>query len=214
MKTPLLLITALLVLSGCDDYNDLYKLDRVDYNNYQYRGSISIPLGNTNISLSTEGINLPEGWQQSPQLLNFIDTIWFEKYVYFDFSTTMGDTDKIEAVWLRIIANNDFPAEMRFQIYFADTFKVIHDSLSKEELKFAPARLSYYGKHIRNGVFYHEEKLERETIRKFGYIKYLILKEYIIIDNSQIEYFIYYKDLQINIFLAFRVDFNFNLKNL
>jgi hypothetical protein len=51
----------MLVFAACDDYNELTRLDkRLDYKNYQYKGSFSIPLGNTAINLKTAGINLPD----------------------------------------------------------------------------------------------------------------------------------------------------------
>jgi hypothetical protein len=213
MRTSLIFVTAVLIFTACDDYDELNNLDKVDYKNYQYRGSFSIPLCNIAITLDSSGLDLPPGWQNAPSLLYLVDTFKFEKAIYFDFSKTMGDTDKIETIWFRVFANNDFPNELSFKIYFADSFKVIRESLSELEFKFEPATLNAYGKHIKHGFFYHEVKMERETIRKFGDIKFLILKEYIINDPSQKEYYQYYKFLQINIDLAFRVDLNFNVKN-
>jgi hypothetical protein len=214
MKTSLLFLTVMLIFAACDDYDELNNLDKVDYKNYQYQGSFSIPLGNTAINLDSAGIDLPPGWQNYPSVLQYLDTIKFEKEIYFDFSKTMGDTDKIEAIWFRVIANNDFPAKVTLQIYFADSLKVISKSLSKLEFALEPAILNYSGHHVFRIIFYHEEKLDHETIRKFGDLKYIILKEYFLIDDSQLDYFVFYKDLQINIDLAFRVDFNFNVKSL
>jgi hypothetical protein len=215
MKTPLLFLTAMLIFAACDDYSELNNLDKkLDYKNYQYQGSFSLPLGNTVMSLETAGINLPYGWQNFPFELNRLDTIKFEKVINFDFSNTMGDTDKIKYLLFRVIASNEFPAALTFQIYFADAFKVVRTSLSVLEFKVEPAKLDTSGTVKKEGALIQEVELDRDTYRKFGDIKFLILKENIKNDTTQSKYLKFYKNLLINIDLGFRVDFDFNVKNL
>jgi hypothetical protein len=214
MKTHLLFLTAMLVFAACDDYSDLNNLDRLDYKNYQYQGSFSLPLGKTAMNLETAGISLPDSFKYFPDRLESFDTIRFKKVINFDFSNTIGDTDKIRSLMFRVLAGNEFPGALSFQIYFADAFQEIRTSLSPLEFKVDPARLDSSGKVLKQGTLIQEVEIHRDTYRQFGDIKFLIIKESLRNDTSQFKYLKFYNNLLINVYLGLKVDFDFNVKNL
>ena len=211
MKTIVKFILITLCLSGCDTIDDPNKIDP----DYQYQGSFSIVVGQSFINLKDMSITLDPNWQIFPDsLLRLVDTIKFRDAIPFDLTGIVGPKTYVKSLLFKGNATNQFPTNEQITFSFADQNKIPVDSLDAYCISINSATFVNDSAVKDYGAAAISIPVNQKVFIKWDEIKYLLIEGKLINNITKFSQFGYYPQFRININLAVRVDFDFNLNDL
>ncbi len=184
-----------------------------------YDAEFSLPLGSDTL--------LMEQLVQTVSLIQIPDTVDKDSVQYFlydsvyyyspgtlsdSISTPLNlaafenDTAEITSLMFRINAANFIPAEFLVQLYFADSNKLILDSLYEDDpFRLDPAQTDEYGNVIGSWEILKDDYLPPEKIEKISDMTNVILSSTMIIPDSSTGSIPFYPDQSLWIQVGIRV---------
>lgn len=136
-----------------------------------------------------------------------------------DFEALYGDIHSIEYIKIRINVDNGMPTDVKFQLFFADSNKVKIDSLFTE----LDENSSFYGRDIVSsgkidgtGKVYEkthkftEMKFERERLKNFKYVRYIMFRGWVKTTNGGNTDVRFYSDYAVDMKVGILAKFNFD----
>jgi hypothetical protein len=182
---------------------------------YQYHAVFSRPIETVNLGLKNAGNELPTGWEQDPSLLEELAVIELNQTIPFDFQVTLGNSNKIDSLVFRIVAQNDFPAKINLQLYFADASHKVIDSLitNNNQYIITPATISDSGTVLVKGLTqpqYLDISVSHNRINNLENINYIIIAGLIQNNVPNNEFYKYYNTFSLYFEIGVRVYFDFN----
>ncbi len=182
---------------------------------YQYKGSFSFVIGNSNLNLKNNGKNLPTDWINYPEKLAITDSIKLSTYFYLninDISIDKSDTI-INFIEFKIRGNNEFPVSASVTCYLADSLKNIINNEEIFNINIDPATVND-STIVSTTTFYVIKSFSLKEIKKWQKVRYFFISVVLNNQNKNNDGFKYYENLNIQVGLGIRVDFNFNLKDV
>lgn len=193
----------LLILS-CEKQDDYSKL-LIDY---RYQASFSLPIGDSSLNIENNGIDLPFNWQVDT-VLEKLDTIKLQQVMIFNFVNSVKNVDYIKQLFLRIVAQNEFPSGVHLILFFADSSNFILDSLTDEKITIEPANVDSIGRVIAPGDTIEDIEVIKEHYLKWTDVRSIIVVGYIFKNTKYRNLYKYYKNYNLKIEMGFRVDFDY-----
>jgi hypothetical protein len=174
-----------------------------------------VVVGQSFINLKEMSINLDPNWQIFPDsLLRLVDTIKFQDAIPFDLTGIVGPKTYVKSLLFKGNATNQFPTNDQITFTFADHNKIPVDSLDQFSISINSATFVNDSTVKEPGIATINLPVNQKVFIKWDEIKYLLIEGKIINNITKFSQFNYYSQFRININLAVRVDFDFNLNDL
>lgn len=199
------LILFFLIILSCEKPDD-YSKTKIDY---RYQASFSIPVGDTNLNIERNAVNMPLLWQTYPMLIKTIDTIRFRHTIEYNFSKIIFEIDKIKLLRFSVLTLNDFPAEAAIYLYFADSMDNVRDSLKNGLIIIPNAEIANDGSIIKRGNHLQNIEINKDQFQNWGNIRNIIFNGYITNMGQDTNLYKYYSKYNLFIGMGLQVDFDF-----
>ena len=158
-------------------------------------------------------------YRDSLGLVGYNDTLYTNiKYVVdtliyteFDFSSVEDDIEKIKAITFVSIVNNDFPTETKVQVYFADEFRAVIDSLfSTGPYIISPPELDNQGKPVDRHPDISTTPVSDYLISNLPEVRQIIVYGYVRTLRPDIDISKFYSYYILSVHLGVRIELEFN----
>jgi hypothetical protein len=200
-QATFILLLFTLIFAACEKQDDYSKI----LLNYHYQGSFALPIGDSSLSIKNNGINLPPDWQID-SILEKLDSIKLQQIVTFNFKNSVSHIEYIKRLVLQVVTTNDFPAEAKLLLYFADSTNSIVDSLSDAKITILPATVDSVGRVISARYSVNYIEVIKEHFNNWSNVNRIYVVGYIMNQAKQKKLNKYYKDYKLKVEMGFTVD--------
>ncbi|MGC8824620.1 MAG: hypothetical protein ACP5PZ_08505 [Bacteroidales bacterium] len=200
------------ILSSCEKPDDYSRLSY----NYRYQANFAFAIGSSCQNLTSSGINVPQGWEQTPSLLAIPDTLILEDNLPFDPQAwTNRANEKIAQIILKIRGYNEFPDRAQLTFSLTDSLDISvfpEDSLATiiiPEAIFTNDTLPSQRGNFETYVTLTDRQLQNIINKRHLHIRTTIGNK-----TKHTEQYSYYRYLEIEVGVGVQVLFDFNLQTL
>jgi hypothetical protein len=209
--TLLLFLAVIIFINSCDKPDDLSKINT----DYQYQGSLALPVGNSKLTLQYNS-TIDTSWLIFPDsILPKTITIPLDDTIPFDFAS-IGEFNKIKGITLFIHLSNYYPMVDTFQLFLADSNKVVTQNIAPKKIIISSATFkdndtvpSVPAQKILDRIIFN-----RDSRNNWTDVKYFIINGTLTNDLSHKNLFKYFKNYYLQVYIVLQVDFDFNTKDI
>ena len=201
------------ILYSCDKPDDYSKISK----DYPYQGSLSLPVGKSELSMQFMGVNLDTSWLRFPDsILSKLPAIKLNDTIPFDI-TSLGQIEDIKELIFFIQLINDFPMQDTIKLLLADKNKNITQNITPQPISIDSATFSAQDSFpSKNPATKNVQPLifNRDSLKNWTDAKYIIINATLKNDFTHKKLYKYFRYYYLHVDIAIQVDFDFNLKNL